>query len=249
MGSAGNAETAVLEFSLHARRGNFHLDAESSFSADWTVLFGPSCSGKSTLLRMLAGLDAPAHHGPESARVVFDGGVLNDSTRGIALRPGHRKTTFVAQQPALFPHLSVTANIEYGLRELETPKRARRVEEVLEVAGAQHLVDRHIAALSGGEAQRVALARALAPMPLLLLLDEPFSALDGEASDEVLARLQPWLAEYRIQTVLATHDATDAFAVEAVVALLHLGRLAGVGPAQQVLASEGQRLWRRLRLI
>lgn len=239
----------MLEFALHARRGNFHLDVETRFSANWTVLFGPSGSGKSTLLRMLAGLDAPAHHGSESARIVLDGDVLNDAARNIALRPGHRSTTLVAQQPALFPHLSVAANIEYGLGALPASERAKRVKEVLEVADAVHLVDRRIPALSGGEAQRVALARALAPMPRLLLLDEPFSALDGEASDEVLARLQKWLAEHHVQTVLATHDATDAFAVEAEVALLHQGRLTGVGPAASVLASESQRLGRRLKLL
>ncbi len=239
----------MLEFALHARRGNFHLDVEGTFSASWTVLFGPSGSGKSTLLRMLAGLDAPAHQGPESARIVLDGDVLNDSARKVGLRPGHRRTTLVAQQSALFPHLNVAANIEYGLGGLESSERAKRVKDVLEVAGAEHLIDRRIPALSGGEAQRVALARALAPMPRLLLLDEPFSALDGEASDEILARLQNWLAEHRVQTVLATHDATDAFAVEAEVALLHQGRLTGIGPAETVLASESQRLGRRLRLI
>jgi len=246
---SGVKESAVLEFALHARRGNFQLDVEGNFSASWTVLFGPSGSGKSTLLRMLAGLDAPAHPGSESARVVLDGTVLHDAARKIALRPGHRATTLVAQQPALFPHLSVTANLEYGLGGLESSERARRVQAVLEVSGAAHLVDRRIRALSGGEAQRVALARALAPMPRLLLLDEPFSALDGAASDEVLARLQNWLAEHRVQTVLATHDATDAFAVEAEVALLHQGRLTGVGPAERVLASESRRLGRRLKLL
>jgi molybdate transport system ATP-binding protein len=249
MDSDVKAESAVLEFALHARRGNFRLDVESSFSAHWTVLFGPSGSGKSTLLRMLAGLDAPAHHGQESARVVLDGVVLNDSARRVALRPGHRHTTLVAQQPALFPHLSVVANLEYGLGELPTAERAKRVKDVLGVAGGAHLIDHRIPALSGGEAQRVALARALAPMPRLLLLDEPFSALDGEASDEVLARLQNWLAEHRVQTVLATHDATDAFAVEAEVALLDQGRLTGVGPAASVLAGESQRLGRRLKLL
>jgi molybdate transport system ATP-binding protein len=247
--ASGVKESAVLEFTLHARRGNFRLDVESSFSASWTVLFGPSGSGKSTLLRMLAGLDAPAHHGSESARIVLDGDVLTDSARRVALRLGHRNTTLVAQQPALFPHLSVAANLDYGLGGLPASERATRVKDVLEVAGAAHLIDRRIPALSGGEAQRVALARALAPMPRLLLLDEPFSALDGEASDEVLARLQNWLAQHHIQTVLATHDATDAFAVEAKVALLHQGRLTGVGPATSVLAGESQRLGRRLRLL
>ena len=100
--------------------------------------------------------------------------------------------------------------------------------------------------LSGGEAQRVALARALAPLPRLLLLDEPFSALDGAASDALLARLQTWLTRHRVQTVLVTHDATDAYATGAEVALLREGRLAALGPAAIALASERERIVQRL---
>ncbi len=97
-------------------------------------------------------------------------------------------------------------------------------------------------ALSGGEAQRVALARALATEPRLLLLDEPFSALDGTASDALLARLQMWLREHNVQTVLATHDATDAFATSAEVALIHEGRLVALGPAAKALSAERNRI-------
>jgi ABC-type sulfate/molybdate transport systems ATPase subunit len=100
--------------------------------------------------------------------------------------------------------------------------------------------------LSGGERQRVALARALASRPRLLLLDEPFSALDGAASDALLARLMDWTAENKVQTVMATHDATDALAMGAEVALLHEGRLAALGPATEVLAPERTRLLQRL---
>ena len=92
----------------------------------------------------------------------------------------------------------------------------------------------------------MALARALAPLPRLLLLDEPFSALDGAASDALLARLQIWLTDHRVQTVLATHDATDALATAAEVALLREGRLAALGPAAEVLAAERERLLKRL---
>ena len=243
---AANAEAAVLELALHARRGSFHLNVECRFASEWTVLFGPSGSGKSTLLRLLAGLDAPLRIGAEQARIALDAQLLTDSATGMWLKPGHRQTSMVAQQSALFPHRSVASNIAYGLTSLDWGKRAARVEEMLELVGATDLISRRPQDLSGGEAQRVALARALAPRPRLLLLDEPFSALDGAASDALLTRLQSWLTEHRVQTVLATHDATDALATSAEVALLHEGRLAALGPAKEVLAAERERLLGRI---
>jgi len=118
---------------------------------------------------------------------------------------------------------------------------------VLELVEATHLADRSPRRLSGGEAQRVALARALAPMPRLLLLDEPLSALDAGSRDQILTRLQSWLAGENIQTILVTHDAADALATEAEVALISEGKLTAIGPASQVLALERERLLARLQ--
>jgi ABC-type sulfate/molybdate transport systems ATPase subunit len=232
----------VLEFSLHARRGSFQLQVECAFSSDWTVVFGPSGSGKSTLLRLLAGLDRPTR-----GRIALDKRTLADTAISLHLAPGRRHTALVAQQPALFPHLSVAANVAYGLRSLDRAARAARVEEMLALAGATNLAARRPQDLSGGEAQRVALARALAPAPRLLLLDEPFSALDGVASDALLERLQLWLKENQVQAVMATHDVTDALAMGAEVLFLREGRLTALGPAAQVLAAERERLTVRLQ--
>jgi ABC-type Fe3+/spermidine/putrescine transport system ATPase subunit len=236
----------VLEVSVKARRGSFRLEVDCLFLSDWTVLFGPSGSGKSTMLRIIAGLDQPAAKGPEHSRISMDGQLLTDSASGFALPPGRRQTSLVAQQPSLFPHLSVMANIEYGLRGLDRKSRKARVEEMLELVDAKALVNRRTRELSGGEAQRIALARALAPRPRLLLLDEPFSALDGAASDALLGRLERWLPANRVQTLMATHDATDAFATHAAVALLMDGKIEALGPAHQVLAHERQRLLGRI---
>jgi ABC-type sulfate/molybdate transport systems ATPase subunit len=231
----------VLELNLNTRRGGFHLQLECRFQSEWTVVFGPSGAGKSTLLRLVAGLDRT-----DVGRIVLDGETLTDVPGGTAVKPGQRKTAFVGQQPALFPHMSVIANVAYGLAGLGKSERDRRVVEMLELVDAASLSERRPRELSGGETQRVALARALAPMPRLLLLDEPFSALDGVASDGLLERLQGWIHEHRMLAVLVTHDATDAYATNAEVALLRDGRLATLGPASEALANERRRIIERL---
>jgi molybdate transport system ATP-binding protein len=235
----------MLEFTLSARRGSFHLNVECRFASDWTVIFGPSGSGKSTLVRLLAGLDR-ARQGAEIARVTLDGRILTDTAHHAWTAPGRRDTALVTQYPALFPHLSVAANAAYGLAALDRADREARVREMLELAGATELAGYRPQHLSGGQAQRVALARALALRPRLLLLDEPFSALDGPASDALISRLQIWLREHKVQTVMVTHEAADAFAIGAEVALLREGRMAAQGPANHVLIAERNRLLGRL---
>jgi ABC-type sulfate/molybdate transport systems ATPase subunit len=232
----------VLEFALDAQRGSFHLGVECRFTAEWTVIFGPSGAGKSTLLRLLAGLDRP-----DRGHIALKGETLTDASRGIFIRPGYRKMSLVAQQSALFPHLTVNANVAYGLSGIGGNQRASRVAEVLRLVGAENLAQRRPHDLSGGEAQRVALARALAPLPRLLLLDEPFAALDGVASDALLARLQDWLKEHGVQTILVTHDAADAYAAGAEVALLREGQVVALGPPAIALAAERARIMERLK--
>jgi len=236
----------VLELDLNAHRGSFHLQVQCRFVSDWTVIFGHSGAGKSTLLRLLAGLDANATGNSLQGRVVLDSRILTDTANRVWLAPGKRKTALVSQHPSLFPHLSVEANVAYGLMEMDRITRAKRVAEMLQLADATDLANRRPQDLSGGQAQRVALARALAPAPRLLLLDEPFSALDGTASDALVDRLQVWLRAGNVQTVIATHDATDAFATGAEVALLREGRLAAFGPAEDVLKEERERIVHRL---
>jgi ABC-type sulfate/molybdate transport systems ATPase subunit len=251
-------EEAVLEFQLDARRGGFHLQVECRFASAWTVIFGPSGAGKSTLLRLLAGLDRGRADEPVHGRVALNGHELTNTSRHLWVNPGMRRSGMVAQQSALFPHLSAAANVAYGLqdanghqdvygrREWTRAQRAQRVDEMLELVGATELVQRRPAEISGGQAQRIALARALAPGPKLLLLDEPFSALDGAASDALLDRLQAWTSANGVQTILATHDVSDALATSAEVLLLREGRQVALGPAAEVLAQERERLLGRL---
>jgi ABC-type sulfate/molybdate transport systems ATPase subunit len=231
-----NEEVAVLEFSLQSKRGNFKLQMISIFHAPWTVLFGPSGSGKTSLLRLVAGLEPI-----KSAHILLNGYSLIN----IPFKQKH--IGYVAQQPALFPHLNVFSNVAFGITKLSRSIRTARVESMLELAGALTLINRHVQDLSGGEQQRVALARALAPAPHLLLLDEPFSAIDGLSSDALLMRLRKWTTENNVQTILATHDATDALLIEAEVALLNEGKIIAQGPALSVLATERERILARLK--
>lgn len=233
----------MLEFKLDSRRGSFHLQVECRFSSPWTVVFGPSGAGKSTLLRLLAGLDRPDH-----GHIELNGHVVAETEERVFVACGLRRMAFVAQQPALFPHLSVRANIAFGTGSMDSAARKTRIEEMLALVDGIDLAARWPRDLSGGEAQRIALARSLAPLPRLLLLDEPFSALDGNASDALLTRLQDWTAKHQIHVVMATHDATDAFATHAEVAMLRDGRLAGLGPAPEVLASERGRIVSRFEI-
>ena len=237
----------MLELALSAHRGSFHLQVECRLACDWTVIFGHSGAGKSTLLRLLAGLDRSPRNGRVQAHVALDGRLLTDTRDGLWLQPGRRQTSLVSQQPSLFPHLSVEANVGYGLNAVDRTERAQRIGEMLELVDATDLRNRRPSDLSGGQGQRVALARALAPAPRLLLLDEPFSALDGPASDALVDRLQVWLRAHHIQTVLSTHDATDAFSTGAEVVLLREGRLVALGPAAQVLQEEQNRIVNRLK--
>jgi len=231
----------VLEFALQSRRGGFHLHAQAQFTSEWTVIFGPSGAGKSTLLRLIAGL-----HRPDRGHIAYNGEALYDAARRIHRKPGQRNIAMVAQQPALFPHMSVEANVGYGLFSLTRSERPRRIAEMLTLVDASDLAGRRVRTLSGGEAQRIALARALAPLPRLLLLDEPFSALDGAATDELVVRLHAWLNAHRVQTILVTHDATDAYASNAEVALMQEGKITATGPAAVVLEAERQRILARL---
>ncbi|MFZ1941109.1 MAG: ATP-binding cassette domain-containing protein [Terracidiphilus sp.] len=236
----------MLELALSARRGSFHLQVDCRLAAEWTVIFGPSGAGKTTLLRLLAGLDRRRASEQIQGYVKFDSEMLTETSQALWRAPGRRQIAFVTQQPALFPHLTAAENVAYGLRPLDPAKRAARVNEMLELVDATDLASRRPGDLSGGQAQRIALARALATHPRLLLLDEPFSALDGVASDALLERLKGWLKGRGVQAVLATHDVSDALVTGAEVLLLREGRLAAQGPAAEVLADERERLLGRL---
>src|SRR6476661_9831168 len=163
----------MLEVRACKRLDGFVLEVDFVARAPITALVGPSGSGKTLTLRSIAGALRP-----DEGRVALDGEMLFDAERGINLPPQARHVGYVPQQYALFPHLDVAGNVGFGLREANGPEGRRRLAEMLERVELSGLERRRPSELSGGQQQRVALARALILQPRILLLDEPFAALD-----------------------------------------------------------------------
>ncbi|MVV49876.1 ABC transporter ATP-binding protein [Pseudomonas sp. PB120] len=191
-------------------------------SGSRTVIVGPSGSGKTTLLRMIAGFEFP-----DAGKLSLNGQTLVDDTHEV---PAHQRLIgYVPQDGALFPHMTVAANIGFGLAYSGVKKQERIAELMDSVALESHMASRWPHELSGGQQQRVALARALAQQPRLMLLDEPFSALDTglrAAMRKLVARL---LADAGVTTILVTHDQSEALSFADQLAVMRQGRLVQSG--------------------
>ncbi len=191
------------------------------------AIVGPSGSGKSTLLRMIAGFEFP-----DSGRILLDGKTLVDDTSEV---PAHQRLIgYVPQDGALFPHLSIAGNIGFGLKGDSESKR-QRVRELMEmVALDARMYERWPHELSGGQQQRVALARALAQQPKLMLLDEPFSALDTGLRASMRRAVTRLLSDAGITTILVTHDQGEALSFANQLAIMRQGRLVQTGEPEDL---------------
>jgi molybdate transport system ATP-binding protein len=194
-----------------------------------TALYGPSGSGKTTVLRCLAGLDRL-----DEGYVRFGAEIWSDAAAGVHLPPQRRGVGYLAQDYALFPHLTVAANIAYGLGRVPPAERQAQLAEVVALFGLGGLEARYPRELSGGEQQRTALARALVRGPGLLLLDEPLSALDAPTREPLRRELHRRLAGAAIPTVLVTHDPVEAQSLADTVVVLDGGRVRQSGPVDTV---------------
>jgi molybdenum ABC transporter ATP-binding protein len=213
----------ALHLAVDVPLRDFALGVELEVGHEVVALVGPSGAGKTTVLRAVAGL-APAR-----GRITVDGSAWLDSANGVELPPEERAVGFVFQDFALFPHLSVRRNVEFG--------RRARSDGLLERFGLARLADAKPRELSGGERQRVALARALATDPAVLLLDEPLSALDAHTRDEVRGELQRLLREANRPTLVVTHDFEDAATLANRVGVLVEGRLRQLAPPAELVAT------------
>jgi sulfate transport system ATP-binding protein len=190
-----------------------------------TALLGPSGSGKSTLLRVIAGLEIP-----DAGEVSLAGAAAT------GLPPQERGIGFVFQHYAAFKHMTVRENVAFGLSVRKRPKAEirARVHELLDLVGLEGMADRFPSQLSGGQRQRMALARALAPQPKVLLLDEPFGALDAQVRADLRAWLRRLHDEVHVTTVLVTHDQEEALEIADVIAVMNRGRIEQVGGPREL---------------
>jgi molybdate transport system ATP-binding protein len=216
----------MLRVTARKQFGDFTLDAVWSSDQPVVALVGPSGSGKTLTLQCIAGLITP-----DSGVIVSAGRTLFDSSEPANLRPQQRRVGYVFQGYALFPHMTVAQNVSYGLRGIQSLYRSAErnaggsdgTKDIIDRLGLSALTSRYPHELSGGQQQRVALARALATGPDLLLLDEPFSALDAPLRRELSGELSQTLREWGKVAVLVTHDLAEAYQIADMVVLYEHG--------------------------
>ena len=222
---------AITVIGANKRYGEFNALDNVDFTVpagSLTALLGPSGSGKSTLLRAIAGLDTP-----DTGTITING----VDVTGVP--PQRRGIGFVFQHYAAFKHLTVRDNVAFGLKIRKLPKAeiADKVDNLLEVVGLAGFQTRYPNQLSGGQRQRMALARALAVDPQVLLLDEPFGALDAKVREDLRAWLRRLHDEVHVTTVLVTHDQAEALDVADRIAVLNKGRIEQIGTPSEVYDS------------
>jgi molybdate transport system ATP-binding protein len=227
---------AILKLRISRRQpSGFALAADFAAPAGFTMLLGPSGGGKTTVLNCIAGLIRP-----DAGRIELSGRVLFDSTARVDVPVADRHLGYLFQNLALFPHLTIKQNVEYGLVKLAAADRRQRMTELLESFRIAHLLERKPSEISGGERQRAALARSLVTDPALLLLDEPLSALDNATKGTIIDDLRQWNASHRIPILYVTHSPEEAFALGERVVVIEAGRVIARGMPHEVLHAPRQ---------
>ncbi len=223
---------AQLRKQLRSPEHSFSLDVEFEAGPGFTILFGASGAGKTTLLDCVAGITAP-----DSGRIAIGNRALFDPAQRINVTVAKRGVGYVLQSLALFPHLSVAQNVEYGLAHVPRSHRAERVNAILSAFRISHLAQRKARAISGGESQRVALARTLVTDPSVLLLDEPLVALDAPTKAKIIADLREWNRAHRVPILYVTHSREEVFALGERVLVLDDGRILAEGTPHEVMSA------------
>lgn len=220
----------TLSVDVRASIGTFHLDARFEVGTGLTVVFGPSGAGKTRLLRLIAGLDVP-----EDGRICLNGTVFVDRAAKVVSPVHERRVGMVFQEPWLLPHRTALSNVTLAVREGHRSERRASALRWLERVEADAFADRRPSQLSGGQRQRVALARALAGAPSLLLLDEPFSALDLPIRRRLRALVRDLVDSTAIPTLFVTHDADELTALADRVLLADDGHVTTVADTDAAL--------------
>ena len=222
----------LLEVALEYRAGAFALSAAFTAPRGPVALLGPSGAGKTLTLKCLAGIIQP-----DSGRIVLNGRTLFDSVAGVNVTPQSRRVGYVPQQYALFPHLSVAGNVGFGLGAEPAAERRDRVAEMLDLVGLADMRDARPRQLSGGQRQRVAVARALATRPEILILDEPFAALDPLLRSELSDALATVTRATATAVLMVTHDRAEALRLGDQIVVMMGGRVRQSGPPAGVFGA------------
>ena len=220
---------------LTAQVGEFTLEIEFHAGSGFTILFGPSGAGKTTLLDCVAGLTTP-----DAGRITIGDRVLFDSAHRVDIPVAKRRVGYVFQNLALFPHLTVERNIQYGLAHLPHSERTSKTLAILQAFRISHLAQRYPREISGGESQRAALARTLVTDPAVLLLDEPLAALDSMTKAKIIDDLRQWNQAHRIPILYVTHSREEVFALGERVIVFDAGRIVAQGTPHEVIAAPQQ---------
>jgi len=226
-----------IEKKFYGRKNRKRKEEKPSFSmhcsfdtgSEFAVLFGCSGSGKTTALRCIAGLEKP-----DAGTIRINGKLYFDSKKKVNLPPQKRKIGYMFQENALFPHMNVRQNVEFGLKGLNTADKANRVDEMFNLAGIEELEFSYPDELSGGQKQKVALARALAPDPEVLLLDEPFSSLDTVVRLKLRKELRTVQRRLGIPAIFITHDPVEAFTMADRMVVFDNGKVQQLGSPEDV---------------
>jgi molybdate transport system ATP-binding protein len=240
--------TVHLEHRFQSNGAGFHLHLAFSAYAQRTVVFGPSGSGKSSLLRAIAGLLKP-----DVATIQFHGTTVcqnaRDSKPAIFVPAEKRRVGLVMQSPAVFPHLTASGNIAFAMRGKDRSAQKEKITQLLQIVEAESLAARWPRELSGGQLQRVAIARTLAAEPTILLLDEPFAALDALSRQQISKNLHQWALERGVPVLTVTHNLEEVFAAGDKVLTMEEGRVMAQGTPERVLAIQRERLLQILHAV
>ena len=227
----------ALEVDIEKQAGGFHLQAAFSCEEEFLGILGPSGCGKSMTLKCIAGIERP-----DRGRIVLDGRTLFDSEKKINLTPQQRHVGYLFQNYALFPNMTVKQNILCGLHtEKDRVKKEKEAGRILDLLQIRDIQDHRPAQLSGGQAQRAALGRILVNRPQLLMLDEPFSALDAHLRLKLQMELKALLTGYGRGILMVTHDRDEAFRMCEKLGVIHQGRMLTVKKTKELFADPGSR--------
>jgi len=221
---------SIVSADFKLERGAFTAEINCEIDAQVTGIFGPSGAGKTSFLLALAGLQSP-----NSGIIRIHDKVVFDSSRKIALPPEKRKIGYVFQEGRLFPHLTVAQNLRYGMN---SSSSKFDFDEVVKLLKINKVIDSKISYLSGGEAQRVAIGRAILSGPELLVLDEPFSALDKHLRQHIISLLLPLIQKFNIPVLVISHDLADLLLLTEELLIIQDGRCIGQGNFYNLIADK-----------